>query len=61
LLFFIGVPLLLGSWWGLLLSLVLIVALAWRAVNEERELREELSGYADYMRRVPYRLVPKVW
>ena len=61
LLLFIGLPLLLGSWWGLVLSLVLIVALAWRAVNEERALRDELPGYADYMRRVRYRLVPQVW
>jgi protein-S-isoprenylcysteine O-methyltransferase Ste14 len=28
---------------------------------EERTLRHELDGYADYMTRVRYRLVPRVW
>ncbi|MGZ5863723.1 MAG: methyltransferase family protein [Methyloceanibacter sp.] len=57
----IGVPLLLGSWWGLLLSLALILLIAIRAVLEERMLMAELEGYADYARRVPYRLVPRLW
>jgi len=32
-----------------------------RICVEERFLRETLQGYADYMNRVPYRLVPFVW
>jgi protein-S-isoprenylcysteine O-methyltransferase Ste14 len=58
---FIGVPLLLGSWWGLALSTLLVLAIAWRAVGEERVLRAELSGYADYAARVRYRFIPLVW
>lgn len=58
---FVGMPLLLGSWWGLALAAVLILAVAWRAVHEERTLRNELSGYADYAERVRYRFLPFVW
>jgi protein-S-isoprenylcysteine O-methyltransferase Ste14 len=57
----VGAPLLLGSWWGLLLSLVLMLLIAIRAVFEERTLMAELEGYADYARRVPYRLLPRLW
>jgi protein-S-isoprenylcysteine O-methyltransferase Ste14 len=32
-----------------------------RAVLEERTLLAELAGYADYARRVRYRLVPHLW
>ena len=56
-----GTPLLLGSWYGLLLSLLLAIGLAWRAVREERLLRDELPGYADYMARVKYRFIPHAW
>jgi protein-S-isoprenylcysteine O-methyltransferase Ste14 len=61
LLFFVGTPLLLGSWWGLAAAPVLTAVLALRAVLEERTLTAGLEGYADYMRRVRYRLVPGVW
>ena len=58
---FIGVPLLLGSWLGLAFSALFILAIAWRAVHEERVLRAELSGYDDYAARVRYRFIPFVW
>jgi len=62
LLFFIpGTALLLGSWYGLLWELLLIGLFAWRAVLEERTLRDEFQGYAAYMTQVKYRLVPYVW
>jgi protein-S-isoprenylcysteine O-methyltransferase Ste14 len=56
-----GVPLLLGSWWGLAAGAFLLVAIAIRAVLEERTLKAELDGYADYAKRVRYRLVPLLW
>ena len=56
-----GVPLLLGSWWGLALAPVIILLFAVRAVMEERTLMAELPGYRDYAARVRYRLVPYVW
>ena len=59
---FLGTPLLLGSWYGLLLLVVLFLpALFVRIVLEERTLRQELSGYEDYMKQVKYRLVPYIW
>jgi len=61
LLFMIGTPLLLGSWYGVLLGLAFIVLLARRAVLEEHTLQQELRGYSDYMRQVKYRLIPYVW
>jgi protein-S-isoprenylcysteine O-methyltransferase Ste14 len=60
-LFFLGMPLLLGSWWGLLAAPVLIVGMSWRVVGEEQMLRRELAGYDDYAKRVRYRLVPGLW
>ena len=61
LLLFLGTPLLLGSWYGLLLVLVFTPGGAVRAVLEERVLREELPGYDAYMAEVKYRLIPYVW
>jgi protein-S-isoprenylcysteine O-methyltransferase Ste14 len=61
LLLFIGLPLLLGSWWGLAFNAILIPGLGWRAVNEEEMLRKELAGYDAYATRVRYRFVPAVW
>jgi protein-S-isoprenylcysteine O-methyltransferase Ste14 len=61
LLFVVGAPLLLGSWWGLAATLGLVLLIAARAVLEERTLEAELDGYADYAARVRYRLVPRVW
>jgi protein-S-isoprenylcysteine O-methyltransferase Ste14 len=60
-LFFIGVPLLLGSWWGVALSPLFIMLFAVRAGIEERTLLAGLPGYADYAARVRYRLLPGVW
>ncbi|HSM97058.1 MAG TPA: isoprenylcysteine carboxylmethyltransferase family protein [Rhizomicrobium sp.] len=56
-----GMPLLLGSKWGLAVPPLFIIAVSLRAIAEENKLARELPGYEDYMRRVPYRLVPFVW
>jgi len=61
LVFLVGTSLLLGSWAGVLVALLLVVAIALRAVQEERTLRAELPGYAAYLARVRYRLIPHVW
>ena len=60
-LFFIGTPLLLGSWYGLALAPILVIGFAVRAVLEERTLSAQLPGYADYAERVRYRFVPLIW
>ncbi len=56
-----GAPLLLGSWWGLVAGALFTVLIGVRAVLEERMLKAELEGYADYADRVRYRLVPCLW
>ena len=61
LLLFLGIPLLLGSGYGLLFALGGMLLLAWRTVMEERMLRAELAGYEDYMQQVKYRLIPALW
>jgi protein-S-isoprenylcysteine O-methyltransferase Ste14 len=57
----IGAPLLLGSWWGLVVGALFTVLIGVRAVLEERMLKAELEGYVDYANRVRYRLVPYLW
>ena len=59
--FFVGTPLLLGSWGGLAFALVIVVLLCVRIPIEEKALREGLKGYDEYAARVPYRLIPLVW
>jgi protein-S-isoprenylcysteine O-methyltransferase Ste14 len=61
LIFLIGTTILLGSWYGLFLVLILLVGIALRAVQEERTLQAELPGYDGYMAQVQYRLIPYVW
>ena len=61
LLMLFGIPIALGSWWGLLVFVALIPALAWRLIDEERVLLRELEGYSDYRRRVRFRLIPLIW
>lgn len=61
LLLFFGTPLLLGSRWGLVVSLIMTLLMSARAVMEERTLARELDGYAEYAARVRYRLIPLIW
>jgi protein-S-isoprenylcysteine O-methyltransferase Ste14 len=52
----------LGSWLAALLVIVSSLPfLLYRAVSEDRVLQAELPGYADYARRVRWRLVPGIW
>jgi protein-S-isoprenylcysteine O-methyltransferase Ste14 len=61
LLMLLGIPIALGSWWGVLVWAAVLPALAWRLIDEERVLVRDLGGYADYQRKVPWRLIPHVW
>ena len=52
----------LGSWLAALLVIVSSLPfLLYRAISEDRVLQTELPGYADYARRVRWRLVPGIW
>lgn len=58
----IGIPLALGSVWGLLvLALTLPLVLVARILDEEKALTDELAGYREYTQQVRYRLIPRVW
>jgi protein-S-isoprenylcysteine O-methyltransferase Ste14 len=57
----IGVPLALGSWWGLVILAVTIPGLIWRILDEEKILEKDLAGYVEYEQKVRYRLVPYLW
>jgi protein-S-isoprenylcysteine O-methyltransferase Ste14 len=57
----LAVPLLLASWWALLLSSLSAALLILRTYLEDRTLQTELPGYVDYARKVPYRLLPGLW
>ncbi|MBN9077854.1 MAG: hypothetical protein BGN87_21020 [Rhizobiales bacterium 65-79] len=61
LLMFLGIPLALGSWWGLLLLIPMTAVLVWRLVDEEKFLEEELPGYRAYRQKVRYRLAPWIY
>ena len=61
LLLFVAGPLLLGSVWGLIMSLVLIVTISVRSIGEEAMLKQELEGYSDYMQKVKWRMIPFVF
>ena len=58
---FLAIPVVLGSWWSLLCFLPYVAVLVVRIRNEERVLEEGLEGYAEYKKRVKYRLLPFVW
>src|SRR3954469_11057194 len=57
----VGMPLALGSYWGLLTMIPGVLIFAARITDEEKALRQELAGYEDYIDKVHYRLVPYVW
>jgi protein-S-isoprenylcysteine O-methyltransferase Ste14 len=61
LLYLLGTPLALGSYWGLVPIAAMLPFLVWRLLDEERLLARRLLGDADYQKQVRYRLVPFVW
>jgi len=61
LLMLLGIPVALGSWWGVLVFAAIIPALAWRLLDEERVLVRGLDGYAAYKREVRWRMIPHIW
>jgi protein-S-isoprenylcysteine O-methyltransferase Ste14 len=58
LLLLVGIPLALDSWYGLFGILVIVPALIWRLLDEERFLTKNLPGYAEYTSHVRWRLIP---
>jgi protein-S-isoprenylcysteine O-methyltransferase Ste14 len=60
-LLFFGVPMWLGSGYGLAAGALFTLLLGGRAVLEERTLARELAGYDEYRQKVRWRLVPYLW
>ncbi len=57
----LGVPLALGSWWGLLPVIPMITVIVVRLLEEEKFLLKNLAGYGRYRKMVKYRLIPFIW
>ena len=60
-LLYLTIPLVLGSWWAMLVMSPCILLLVIRIKNEEQLLQHGLPGYTDYMKRIRYRMIPFVW
>ncbi len=60
-LFFPAIPLLLGSWWALIPSGIIMVIFTLRTYLEDKTLQAELPGYKEYAQKTRYRLIPGVW
>ena len=58
---FLSLPLILGSFFGLIPFALYPVIIVIRILNEEKVLTESLIGYADYKQRIKYRLIPYIW
>jgi protein-S-isoprenylcysteine O-methyltransferase Ste14 len=57
----VGIPVALGSYWGLAFVTLGLIVLVSRIRDEEKLLKDELGGYREYTRKVRYRLVPAMW
>jgi protein-S-isoprenylcysteine O-methyltransferase Ste14 len=58
---YVGTPIILGSWWAILIGVVSALLMVARTAFEDKTLLEELDGYKEYAARVRYRLLPSVW
>ena len=58
---FLAIPLILGSWYALILFVVYPAVIAVRIRGEEKLLEEELPGYKEYKKKVKYRMIPFIW
>ena len=58
---FLAMPLVLASPFSFLIMLGYIPVIAKRIKNEEKVLEEGLVGYAEYKKKVKYRILPFIW
>jgi protein-S-isoprenylcysteine O-methyltransferase Ste14 len=57
----VGIPLALGSSWGLLICVPMVAVIVWRLIAEEKYLSKNLPGYLEYCGKTRYRLVPGIY
>ena len=60
-LLFLMIPMVLGSWYALIVFAFYPAIIIVRLKNEEALLTRELAGYAAYRKKVKYRLIPFIW
>jgi protein-S-isoprenylcysteine O-methyltransferase Ste14 len=60
-LFSLGIPLLLESWWALIPGVISVILYILRTAFEDQTLIEELEGYGRYADQVKYKLLPGIW
>ena len=60
-LLFMVMPLVLGSWYALIVFAFYPAIIIVRLKDEEELLTRELPGYAEYKQKVKYRIIPFVW
>lgn len=60
-LLYLAIPIVLGSWWALLVISPCIFLLILRIRNEEKVLLQDLPGYTDYTKHVRHRMIPFIW
>ena len=59
--YFIGTSLALGSYWGLIPSVLTILGFVWRLFDEEKFLSRNLPGYTEYCAKVRWHLIPGIF
>lgn len=60
-LLFLMIPLVLGSWYALIVFAFYPAIIIVRLTDEEDLLTRELPGYAEYKKKVKYRIIPFIW
>jgi protein-S-isoprenylcysteine O-methyltransferase Ste14 len=57
----LGIPLALGSWWGLVACIPIFIVIVVRLLDEERFLISNLDGYKEYTHITHFHLIPYIW
>jgi protein-S-isoprenylcysteine O-methyltransferase Ste14 len=59
--YFVGMALALGSYWGLIAALLTTLGFVWRLSDEEAFLAQNLPGYTEYCAKVRWHLIPGIF
>jgi len=60
-LYTVGMSLSLGSYWGLIPSILVAFGFVWRLFDEEKFLAQNLRGYKEYCAKVRWHLIPGIF
>lgn len=60
-LYLIAMSLALGSYWGFIPAILMVLGFAWRLLDEEKLLAKDLPGYAEYQTKVRWHLIPGIF